>query len=172
MKALKKKIQSSFDNVLINIIDKDRMIINLDKNGIASLLSYLKNMGYEHLALISCVDFIEDNEFELVYIVSAYMENDKEYQEKEKRNIMVKTRISRNKPHFITVINIFENAEPYERELHELFGIYFDGHPRLTPLFLELKYKIPPFRKDFDTRKFVKGFFDKIPSVEERKGKK
>ncbi|MEJ2628341.1 MAG: hypothetical protein P8078_07285, partial [bacterium] len=60
MKALKKKIQSSFDNVLINIIDKDRMVINIDKNGIVSLLSYLKNMGYEHLALISCVDFIED----------------------------------------------------------------------------------------------------------------
>ncbi|GAH89124.1 unnamed protein product, partial [marine sediment metagenome] len=37
------------------------------------------------------------------------------------------------------------------------------------PLFLERDYEIPPFRKDFDTRKYVKETFDKIPFVEEEK---
>ncbi len=166
MKSLKKKIESLFDNIKVNITDNSRMVINIDKNAIVSILSYLKNSGYEHLAMVSCVDWMDKNEFELVYILSAYMENDEEYQQKEKRNIIVKTKISREKGEFITVINIFENAEPYERELHELFGINFEGHPRLIPLFLELEYKIPPFRKDFDTRKFVNKFFDNIPSVE------
>ncbi|MFO7891061.1 MAG: NADH-quinone oxidoreductase subunit C [bacterium] len=165
MKTLKKKIESSFNNIKINITGNE-MVINIAKNGIVSILSFLKNIGYEHLALISCVDLIEENELELVYILSAYMENDQEFTEKEKRNIIVKTRIPRDKANFMTVIDIFENAEPYERELHELFGIYFQGHPRLTPLFLELEYKIPPFRKDFDTRKFVKDFFEDIPAVE------
>ena len=71
-------------------------------------------------------------------------------------------------PLFKTVTAIFPNAEPYERELHELFGILFEGHPRLTPLFLEREYKIPPFRKDFDTRRYVEEVFDEIPSVEDK----
>jgi NADH-quinone oxidoreductase subunit C len=94
------------------------------------------------------------------------MESDDRYTEKEKLNIIVKTKIPRDKPEFITVIDIFENAEPYERELHELFGVYFEGHPRLTPLFLELKYEKPPFRKDFDTVKFSEEYFGSIPPVE------
>lgn len=165
MKTLKKKINSSFDNIKIAVTD-NTMVITIDKNVIVTLLSFLKNYGYRHLALISCVDLIKDKQLEVIYILSAYMENDQQFTEKEKRNIMVKTRIPRDKANFVTVIDIFENAEPYERELHELFGIDFQGHPRLTPLFLELEYKIPPFRKDFDTRKFVKDFYEKIPAVE------
>ncbi|MBC8526575.1 MAG: NADH-quinone oxidoreductase subunit C [Candidatus Cloacimonetes bacterium] len=168
MKSLKKKLESSFDNIRVDITKDNRLTITIKKDGIISILSFLKKLGYEHLALISCVDWIEENEFELVYILSAYMENDKEYTEKEKRSIIIKTRISREKAEFMTIINIFENAEPYERELHELFGINFEGHPRLTPLFLEREYEIPPFRKDFDTRKYVKDVFDKIPTIEER----
>jgi len=165
MEELKNNIKSSFDKVKITITD-NIMIINIDKNGIVTILSFLKNIGYKHLALISCVDLIKDNKLEIIYIVSAYMDNDHEFKEKEKRNIIIKTRIPRDKPNFMTVMDIFENAEPYERELHELFGIYFQGHPRLTPLFLELEYEVPPFRKDFDTRKFVKDFYEDIPAVE------
>ncbi len=170
-KSIKEKLLSSFSDIKIDITEDNRVIINTKKDDVISILTFLKNSGYKHLALISCIDWIEKKEFELVYILSAYMDNDTEYKEKEKTNILVKTRISREKSEFTTVINVFNNAEPYERELHELFGIYFKGHPRLTPLFLERDYKIPPFRKDFDTRKYVKDFFDNIPSVEDRKEK-
>ena len=97
MNELKKKFLSSFDNVEINISEDNRMVINTKKESILSILSYLKNLDYKHLALISCVDWINKSEFELVYILSAYMENDEKYQEKEKTNIIVKTRISRKK---------------------------------------------------------------------------
>ena len=166
MEALREKIESLFEGVDINVIDDYRMVINMDSKEIISMLSYLKTIGYNHLALISCVDLIDQNKLELVYILSAYMESDDRYTEKEKLNIIVKTKIPRDKPEFITVIDIFENAEPYERELHELFGVYFEGHPRLTPLFLELKYEKPPFRKDFDTVKFSEEYFGSIPPVE------
>jgi NADH-quinone oxidoreductase subunit C len=166
MNKLKKNIESSFDHVDVTVADSDRMTVRISKEGVIAMLSFLKNAGYDHLALISCVDFIDAGEFELVYVVSAYMEKDTEYHAKERRNILVKTRIPRNKARFMTIIDIFENAEPYERELHELFGIHFEGHPRLKPLFLEISYQKPPFRKDFDTRQFVKKFFDRIPAVE------
>jgi NADH-quinone oxidoreductase subunit C len=167
--SLKNKLTFSFSNIQVSITEDNRVIIDAKRNTVISVLSYLKSIGYEHLSLISCVDWIEKNELELVYILSAYMENNTKYGEKEKTNILVKTRISREKPGFITVINVFINAEPYERELHELYGIHFEGHPRLIPLFLEREYQIPPFRKDFDTRKYVKEVFDKIPFVEDIK---
>ena len=84
-------------------------------------------------------------------------------------HIILKTRIPREKPQFKTTTGIFPNAEPYEREIHELFGIKFEGHKRLTPLLLERNYEIPPFRKDFDTRKYVENVFGNIPSVEDNK---
>ena len=169
MEELKKKLLTYFTDLTIQIHDDYRMCINTQKETVVSLLNYLKNMGYEHLALLSCIDWIDKGEFELIYILSAYMEVCDKYQEKEQGIIIIKARISRNDAKIISVINVFENAEPYERELHEMFGIKFEGHPRLTPLMLEREYEIPPFRKDFDTLKYVDNTFGKIPSIEERK---
>ena len=164
--SLKEQVASIFDEVRVEITEESRIVISAKKDTVMSVLSFLKNQGYSHLGLISCIDWIEEKAFELVYILSAYMQDDEEYTEKEKMHIILKTKISREKSTFISIIPIFENAEPYEREIHELFGILFEGHPRLTPLFLERKYEIPPFRKDFDTRKYVKDVFDNIPFVE------
>jgi NADH-quinone oxidoreductase subunit C len=168
-KLLKEKLESTFSDIEVTTPEDDRMVITARKDAVLSILSVLKSEGYEHLGLVSCVDWIEEKEFELVYILSAYMQEDNKHSDKEKINITLKTRISRETPQFITVIPIFVNAEPYERELHELFGINFEGHPRLTPLLLEREYKIPPFRKDFDTREYVKEVFDSVPVVEEKK---
>jgi len=171
-KLLKKELESTFSTVQVKISEKDRLVIKTEKDGVLSILSFLKNKGYDHLALISCVDWIDEKKFELVYVLSAYMQKYNEYMEKEKTTIILQTSIPREKPEFLTVIPIFKNAEPYERELHELYGINFEGHPRLTPLLLEREYKIPPFRKDFDTRKYVEEVFDKIPFIEDKVEKK
>jgi NADH-quinone oxidoreductase subunit C len=165
---LKKKLESAFRDIRVSTPDTSRLVISVKSDAVLSILRFLKDRGYEHLALVSCVDWIEEKEMELVYILSAYMQEDSEYREKEKTNVIVKTRISRETPDFFTVIPIFKNAEPYERELHELYGVHFEGHPRQIPLFLERDYKIPPFRKDFDTRKYVEEVFDKIPFVEDK----
>jgi len=167
--ALRKKLQSMFDDLKMTTSEGAEAIIAVPKEALLAVLSFLKSQGYEHLGLVSCVDWIEQEAFELVYILSAYLQEDHEHGDRERGNIIVKTRIPRKSPQFITVIPVFQNAEPYERELHELFGIHFEGHPRLTPLFLERDYHIPPFRKDFDTREYVKEVFDSIPPVEKPK---
>ena len=163
--ALEKELEMSFKDIQIAIPENNRLTITAQKDSTLSILSFLKDKGYDHLALISCVDWIEEKEFELVYIITSYAGED-EFMKKE--HVILKTKIPRERPKFRTVIPFFENAEPYERELHELFGINFEGHPRLTSLFLEREYKIPPFRKDFDTRKYVEEVFDKIPFVKEK----
>ena len=166
--SLKEQLTSVFTDIQVFIPEEDRIVITAQKEAVLSVLSFLKNHGYSHLGLISCVDWIEEKTLELVYILSAYMQEDESYHDKERTTIILKTKISREQSEFLSVTPIFINAEPYEREIHELYGIHFDGHNRLTPLFLERKYKTPPFRKDFDTRKYVQDVFDNIPFVEKK----
>ena len=163
--AIKKELESTFKNILVETPENNRFLVTAPKDTVMSMLSFLKHRGFNHLALVSCVDWIEENAFELVYILTSYLHDSDECGDENKLHIIVKARIPREEPKSISIIPVFENAEPYEREIHELFGIHFEGHPRLIPLFLEGIYEIPPFRKDFDTREYVKNTFDTIPFV-------
>jgi NADH-quinone oxidoreductase subunit C len=156
-------LQHIFSDIDAKIVDDKRIDINAKKEQVSAILKLLRDEGYDHLALISCTDWIEQDEFKLIYILTNYTDDNKIYL--EKGNIHLNIRISRKQPEIESVINVFVNAEPYEREIHELFGVKFHNHPRLIHLLLERDYDIPPFRKDFDTRKYVKDVFDKIPFV-------
>ncbi|MBN1577767.1 MAG: NADH-quinone oxidoreductase subunit C [Chitinispirillaceae bacterium] len=167
--GLKEKLEKAFPHAAITSMRDTDYVVTADKESVLSLLAYVKDAGFDHLTLISCVDWIDEGEFELVYILSPYMKDNEQISGNEKINLILKTRIARGNPAFQTVTHIFENAEPYERELHELFGVHFEGHKRLIPLFLERAYDIPPFRKDFDTRRYVKEVFDNIPAIQDIK---
>jgi len=164
--SLQKSLESTFNGVQVTAPDDSRMSVFAPKDSIPIVLRYLKDNGLDHLALVSCVDWNEEGKLEVVYILSCYMRNNTEYTSEQRVHVSLRTKVPRDNPELRSVIDIFENAEPYEREIHELFGVHFAGHPRLTPLFLERNYEIPPFRKDFDTRKYVEDTFGSIPSVE------
>jgi len=167
---LEAPLRSAFNGLRVSYPKKNQLVVQLPKEGLLSVLTFLQHRGYRHLQMISCVDWMDEKEFELVYILSAYLEDGGEYTETAQLNILVKIRIDRDAATALSVLPIFENAEPYEREIHELFGIHFEGHPRLTPLFLERSYAIPPFRKDFDSRRYVEDVFEKIPTIEKSTG--
>jgi NADH-quinone oxidoreductase subunit C len=164
--SLVKSLASTFKGVAVEASEDDRIFVLAPKDSILAVLSYLKENGLDHLALISCVDRQQRGRLELVYILSCYLRSNTEYGPEQKLHILLKTEISRDSPELQSAIGVFANAEPYEREIHELFGVHFAGHPRLIPLFLEREYEIPPFRKDFDTREYVAEIFDAIPPVD------
>ena len=167
-KSLREKLESTFKDIRVTVLEENRIAVTAESHGVLAVLRFLKDAGFDHLALLSAVDWIEDNCFELCFILTCYMQSDDEVTGRQRLHIILKTKIPRGKPQFETITRIFPNAEPYEREIYELFGIKFEGHKRLTPLFLERNYDIPPFRKDFDTRKYVEEVFDKIPFVESK----
>ncbi len=156
--SIGQRLKAVFRGVETSMTQDDHLLIASQPDNVPHILRFLIDEGYIHLALISCVDWIDKDKLELVYVLSSYFESE---------HLILKTEVPRKDPKIKTVIGVFENAEPYEREIHELFGVNFEGHPRQTALFLEREYKIPPFRKDFDTRKYVKEVFDEIPFVEE-----
>jgi len=122
----------------------------LNKENFINHLSYLRGVGFCNLPFMSGVDYINDNEFEVVYHVYSY---------EDKIHVLAKVRIPRDNPEIGTVTGLWEQAQFYEQEIHEFFGIYFQGNNDLTHLFLENFLDIPPLRKDFDTREYsIKAF--------------
>ncbi len=161
-KSLKEELESNFKDIQVNIPEDNRLIINIKKEQVLNVLSFLKGKGYNRLVLISCVDWVKIGKFELIYHISSF-ENG--------LHLMLKTKIERETARFITVIPVFKNAQTYEREIWEMFGIEFEGNPRLIPLFLDRWKEGPPFRKDFDIREYVERTFGVTSRSQEKEEK-
>jgi len=125
-----------------------RIWVSINSNKLIEMCKWLKEKGFMHLSAISVTDWLEKKEYELTYHLWSY---------DDKILVTVKTRINRDKPLIESVTPIWgESAQVHERELHELFGVKFEGNSDLSPLFLENWVRVPPFRKDFDWRNYVK----------------
>ncbi|MEY1637262.1 NADH-quinone oxidoreductase subunit C/D [Morganella morganii] len=68
------------------------------------------------------------------------------------RDIMLKVALSENDLHVPTVISAFPNANWYERETWEMFGIIIDGHPNLRRIMMPPTWEGHPLRKDYPAR--------------------
>jgi len=155
---LKKDIEQAVETAVATVQKKGRLVAALPKAGAISALILLKARGFEHLSAISCTDWIEEGEFELVYHLWSYRDN---------IHVMLKTRLPRANPQTVTASPVFQHAQTYEREIHEMYGVHFEGNPRLTPFLLDHWQGPPPMRKDFDTRQYVQDTFGATPSMKE-----
>ncbi len=155
--AIRTEIEK-FPDSEVNVLRKGQLSVKVPAGKGHEAAEFLHRSGFTHLASIEYVDWIKDGQFELVYNLFSY----------EKRaTVFLKIRIPRDKPVYRTFMDIWPVAMTHEREAHEMMGIVFEGNPNLTPFILEDWEEIPPMRKDFDARKYVKEHYDTIPPVEE-----
>lgn len=146
-------VESNFDVKQVEILDQYQVSFVVQKNDVHQLLTMLKTHGWKQLSYLSAIDWIEENEFELVYILMNW---------EKALHIQVRTRIDRENPVMNSILPIFEGCKYYEREAHEFFGIQFPGNPDYEKqLILENWDDIPPLRKDFDPRKYSDAHFAK-----------
>ncbi len=102
--------------------------------------------NYKTLNAITCTDWIEDGHFALTYIFTTL----------ERTNtFMIQTMINRENPHVKSLSHEFKQAQIMERDLHEMYGIKFEGNENLKELSLENWVHTPPLRREFDTLEFV-----------------
>ncbi|MDA3863474.1 MAG: NADH-quinone oxidoreductase subunit C [Deltaproteobacteria bacterium] len=137
-----KKFNSFFqEKAVLTRKYKQQYQIVTGRDELLGILNWCKQYSFYHLANIVCVDWLEDEEFELVYNLWSY---------EFKIGCLVKIRIPRARPWAPTVFELWGQAQVYEQEIHEFFGVYFPGNPDLSSLFLHNWHDLPPLRKDFD----------------------
>ena len=149
--TIKQDIEKRYDGSSVSVQRHQRIIVSLPKDSVFSLVAYMKEEGFRHLSFITCVDWIKEDEFELVYHLASYQDG---------IHAMVKTRIDRADPTYLSLIPLFENARTYEREIHEMFGVRFVGNDRLIPFLLTNWHEMPPMKKDFDTEAYAERMFE------------
>lgn len=150
-------IKENFKDAKIKKIDDQQFSVTVSKDLNSEILSFLQMQGYTELALLTAVDLIKENKFEVVYILFSYEEN---------IQLLIKCKIDRNSPKIQSVHNVWPIAKTYERDVHEFFGIEFIGNDELEPFFLHNWLDMPPMRKDFDTLEYSRRAF-KIPEEKE-----
>lgn len=164
MKELKdkivKRITSSFADAEVQIaVNQERLDFKVKKETIPSILFYLKDeMGFIHLSHISCVDWLEEEELEVIFMVWSPV---------EKVMVFVRTRLDRDLAVMENIDMIWRQANTYERELREMYGIQFTGLVAPDEFILEDWQGPPPFRRDFDTAAYAKATFTDRPGRED-----
>ena len=104
--------------------------------------AFVRELGFDLLTLETAVDWAKENRFELVY----YFQKSSAPSEK----FFLKADLPRDpEPKAPSLAHIFEAADWQEREIYDLFGIGFTGHPDLRRILLWEGYPGWPLRKDY-----------------------
>ncbi len=99
------------------------------------------DLEFDYCVDITAVNYPKrEQQFEVVYVLYSFLKNER---------TRVKTRI-KDGEHVPSSVSIWETANWLEREVFDMFGIVFDGHPGLKRILLPDEWKGHPLRKDYD----------------------
>lgn len=138
----------------VRVVQKSarRIRVDIEADALPTLLELLKGRaGYLHLSSISCIDWSVTDEFELAYHVWSY---------ETKVLISVHTRISQHPGFYISIYDLFTPAGFFERDIYEMYGLFFEGSPYMEKFILTEWNGPPPMLKSFDTEQYVRDTFD------------
>ena len=134
--------------------NKNEITIMARQKDIFSILMFLKDnpsISMESLIDLTAVDYPnQEKRFILSYNLLSVSKN---------LRIRVKTKVSEDIP-VQSVTEIYPCANWYEREVWDLFGIRFSGHPDLRRILTDYDFEGHPLRKDFPISGFTQVRFD------------
>lgn len=100
-----------------------------------------KELGFDYLIDVSGVDNLgDDPRWTVVYELSGIA---------HRQHLRLKTRVSEEKSELPTVTTVWRTADWHEREIYDMMGIRFRGHPDLRRILMWDGYPYFPLRKDF-----------------------
>lgn len=148
-----KTLTTYFPSILFYSIGGE-FYIKIDSTQVWNLIFFLKNHSqslYTQLIDISAIDTIErKNRFEVFYCLLSMTYNNR---------VTITTSI----PEGImldSIVNIFPAANWYEREVWDMFGIFFKNHPDLRRILTDYGFKGHPLRKDFPMTGYIEVRYD------------
>jgi NADH-quinone oxidoreductase subunit C len=138
-KEVAAKLEQRFSASIIES-SKDSLLVKSES--LFELISFLKTtpeFEFNYLSSITAVDYLDY--FEVVYHLTSMEHN---------HSLVVKTRCyGRENLAVPSIVSLYEGANAQEREIYDLMGISFEGHPNMKRIFLWDGFQGHPLRKDY-----------------------
>jgi len=122
-------------------------VVVIDREALLPVAAFLRDRPGEFTMLLdlTCVDYPgEEPRFEMVYHLFSVSRN---------RRLRIKTRLGESDLRIASLTSLWKNANWLEREVYDLFGVCFEGHPDLRRLFMYDGFEGHPLRKDYPLRR-------------------
>jgi len=124
--------------------DREEMTICTDRSQIREACAILRDDAgceFNYLSDITCVDWYPaEPRFEVIYHLLSIP---------NKERVRLKVRLDSASPAVESVTSVWPGANFFEREVFDLFGVRFTGHPYLRRLMMPEDWEGHPLRKDY-----------------------
>lgn len=139
-----KKLKAKFGKLLSEPVEfrGEVTLVVSDCEKMAEICAHAKReLGFDYLVDLSSVDnYGDDPRFEVVYELYGYGHH---------CHLRLKTPVSEERSEIPSVTSIWRTADWHEREIYDMMGIRFAGHPDLRRILMWEGYPYFPLRKDF-----------------------
>jgi NADH-quinone oxidoreductase subunit C len=146
LEALKAKFAGAIEEVWMPGQEQtDVPIVFVQRTAVLDVLAYLKNepgFDYQFLADLTATDEESDPRFEVVYQLLSHS---------SRARIRVKVRVAEG-VEVPSATVVWPAANWAEREVWDMFGIKFSGHPDLRRILMDERWEGHPLRKDYPLR--------------------
>ena len=133
--------EADSDAVLDTLFFRDRATLIVNPARVRPTLEWLKGRGYGFLASVHGVDYYpEEPRLGVLYELLDMEKVDR---------ITVKARVHTEKPELESAVPLWGAANVQEREVYDMFGVVFTGHPDLRRILMPDDYEGFPQRRDF-----------------------
>jgi NADH-quinone oxidoreductase subunit C len=121
--------------------DRKELTLTVAPETILAAAQAARIAGYNFLEDVTCVDWYPtEPRFQLTYHILSHT---------LKQRLRLIARVSGDDPRIDSITSVWPSANFYEREVFDLFGVHFPGHPRLTRIMMPDNWNGHPLRKDY-----------------------
>ncbi|MFM7976809.1 MAG: NADH-quinone oxidoreductase subunit C, partial [Pirellula sp.] len=147
-KTLKDSLDSKLSGVSLQWSEfRSQMRVTVPAAKISVALETLRDAGMDQLVDITAVDMLEypgaTDRFEVVYLL---------FNTNSGERLTVKTHVNEPDLKLPSACPIWFGADWLEREVYDMFGIVFEGHPNFKRLLLPDAFESFPLRKDYPVK--------------------
>ena len=121
--------------------DRRELTLTVAPETIVAAAQAAKAAGYNFFEDATAVDWYPtEPRFQISYSLLSHS---------LKQRLRIIARISGDDPRIDSITSVWPSANFYEREIFDLFGVHFPGHPRLTRIMMPDNWEGHPLRKDY-----------------------
>ena len=120
---------------------REQDFVVAEADAVEELLAFLRDdEGFDYLVDLTAVDYPKKaKRFELVWILYSFSKNTR---------VRIKALVAEGEK-APTATKLYSNANWAEREVFDMFGIEFEGHPNMTRILMPDEWEGHPLRKDY-----------------------